>query len=144
MGFMKEIFWEMPKDFWQDDGLLGKVVALFWLFLLTLLAAIVFGVAFMVVDRAGLDYVSGEAKVVGKFFDPAHEETYMQTIQSGNTTITIPQTNYYPDRYYLQLQVKGLSGVQQVNLSTYNEIKEGKFVNVKYSKRRITDELSFE
>lgn len=144
MGFIKDIFWDMPKDFWQDDGIFGKLMALLWLLLITMLAAIIYWLGFMAVDRTFLDYVPSEAKIVGKRFDPAHEETYMTTVQSGNTTIMIPQTNYYPDRYYLQLEVKGLVGEKQVDLGFYNEMKLSNIVSVKYSKRRITDELSFE
>ena len=144
MEFIKGIFWDMPKDFWQDDGIVGKLVALVWLVLVTILVAIIYWLGFMVADRAFLDYVPAQAQIIGKRFDPAHEETYMTTVQSGNTTIMVPQTNYYPDRYYLQLEVKGLAGEKQVDLSFYNEMKPGNTVSVKYSKRRITDELSFE
>lgn len=144
MSFIKDIFWDTPKDFWKYEGFFGKIMALVWFLLIAFLAFLLFGLSFMAIDRTFLSYVQGQAEVIGKRFDPAHTETYMQTIQSGNTTIIVPQTNYYPDRYYLQLQVKNLSGEQQVNVSTYNEMRQGNIVEVKYSKRRITDELSFE
>lgn len=143
MEFIKGIFWDMPKDFW-DDGIFGKLVSLLWFVLVTALSVMLFALAFMVADRAFLEYVPGQATVIGKRFDPAHEETYMTTVQSGNTTIMVPQTNSYPDRYFLQLKVKDLTGEQQVDLGLYNEMKSGNVISVKYSKRRFTDELSFD
>lgn len=143
MDFIKEIFWDMPVEMWEDS-FIGKFIALLWFALVMLLTIFLFWGVFSIADRAFLDYVPGEAKIMGKRFDPAHEETYMTSVQSGNTTIMVPQTTSYPDRYYLQLEVKGLYGEEQIDLSTYNEMKEGKVINVKYSKRRFTDELSFE
>lgn len=38
------------------------------------------GLTYAVIDSAFLKYQSGEAKIIAKRFDPAHEETYMQKV----------------------------------------------------------------
>ena len=143
MNLIKGIFWEMPVDFW-NDGLFGKLMATLWLSVTLTLLAIICFLCFLALDGAFLSYVSGEAKVVGKRFDPAHTDTYMQTVLVGKSTVLIPQTTSYPDRYYLRLEVNGLIGEKQVEKSLFEEIHEGKIIGVKYSKRRITNSISYE
>lgn len=143
MGFIKAVFWEMPADFWSE-GVFGKLVAFLWLFLVAAIFFLTFMMSYMVVDSAFLTYQLGQAKIAGKRFDPAHSETTYISMPVGNTTMMLPQTTNYGDRYYLQLEMNGLFGEMQVSPSHYEEMKEGKVIDVKYSKRRISDTLSFD
>lgn len=142
MEFIKGFFWDMPVDMWSD-GAMGKFMALLWLVIIVIISGLMIGLTYAVIDSAFLKYQSGEAKIIAKRFDPAHDETYMQSVVIGKSTILIPQTSHYPDRYYLQMEIVGLMGEQQVEKSFYEGITEGKIVSVKYSKRRLSNTISF-
>lgn len=143
MEFIKNIFWEMPVDLWMD-GFFGKVMAFLWFSVMIVLVGLVSFMLFMAVDGLFLSYIPGEAKVVNKRFDPAHTETHMQTMIVGKTTMLIPQTYTYPDRYYLGLEINSLVGEKQVDKTFFDEINEGQLVSIKYSKRRISNSISYE
>lgn len=143
MDFIKGIFWEMPVDLWMD-GFFGKIMAFLWFVVMIMLVGLISVLLFMAVDGLFLSYVPGEAKVVSKRFDPAHTEPHMQTMIVGKTTMMIPQTYTYPDRYYLALEINNLIGEKQVDKSIFDEITEGQMVSVKYSKRRISNSISYE
>lgn len=143
MSMVKDIFLEMPSDFW-NDGFVGKIMAFLWLSVLMMLVGLIFFVCFEVADKAFLTYKDGSAVVIQHRFDPAHSETIMQTMIVGKTTMMIPQTTNYPDRYYLELKINDLTGEMQVNKSFYDEVKDNSEVNVKYSKNRLSNGLTFD
>lgn len=143
MDFIKGIFWEMPVDLWMD-GFFGKIMATLWFVVVIILTGLLSMLLFMAIDGLFLSYVPGEAKVLNKRFDPEHTETHMQTMIVGKTTMIIPQTTSYPDRYYLELEINNLIGEKQVDKIVFDEITEGQMVSVKYSKRRISNSISYE
>lgn len=143
MNFIKSIFWEMPVDFWMD-GFFGKIMSFLWFAIMIMLVGLVSFLLFMAVDGLFLSYVSGEAKVISKRMSPAHTETQMHAILVGKSTMMIPQTINYPDRYYFELEVNHLVGEKQVDKTFFEEVNQGQEISVKYSKKRISNSLSFE
>ena len=143
MSVIKDIFWEMPVEMWTD-GFMGKFMSFLWFSILILLFVLVFALCFFVADKAFLTYREGSAVVIQHRFDPAHSETTMQTMIVGKTTMMIPHTTNYPDRYYLKLKINNLTAEMQVEKNQFDEIKDNNEVKVKYSKNRLSDGLTFE
>lgn len=142
MNFINEVLWNIPHYLWSID-FMGRIVSVIWLLLILLIVVIIVGCLYLTIDESFLTYVPSKAKLLSKRIDLAHSEATTQTIYAGKTTIVIPRTINYPDRFYLTLEINKLQGVMQVEKDIYNKIVQGQMLTICYAKNRLSKSLSF-
>ncbi len=67
----------------------------------------------------------------------------METVLVGKSVLLIPHTVYSPDAYYAKLAMNGLEGETPISQDKFVNLKPGVTVDVEYSKKRFSNELSF-
>lgn len=92
--FLKEVFWEIPKDMFAD-GLMGCIMGILYVVLLVGTFFMVGSLTLYLVDTVGVDPKPQPAVVESTTFTPAH--VIIVNTMVGN--VSVPQVHNIPDRW---------------------------------------------
>jgi hypothetical protein len=92
--FLKDIFWDFPRDMFTD-GLMGCIMGILYVVLLVGTLFLVSSLTLYLVDTVGVEPKPQAAVVESTRFIPAH--VIIINTMVGN--VSVPQVNYIPDAW---------------------------------------------
>lgn len=130
----------MIRDLFEDicspyaSGM-DRLIGVLLLILISLTAILVLGLAFLLIDEAGVkSHEVTSTSIVQKEYTPAH--TTHGFIPAGK--VIIPTTTHHPNRYTLYFDIEGNYTSINVSGEFFDVIRIGDRVEVQYGHRRIS------